>query len=328
MTALWFVAGAAALYQLVVLTVVVLGWRNPRVPHRRDPGSLGLAFATVRIPTAGGKALHGWWIPSGAAAAPCVILVHGWGRNVERMLPYVAMLHPAGFDLLAFDARHHGSSDRDGYASMPKFSEDIRAAVDWLATRGGGTGPVAVGVLGLSVGGSAAIHAASCEPRIAAVATVGAFADPRDPRATIGRYWWVLGPGLPLAFRFVEWRVGLRFRSVASERVIARARASFLLIHGTEDVVVPVAHAHRLATAAGATARTWILPGRGHSDPHRDGAMAPTLAAFFGDVLAAAQEGGQREEPAAGARGPEGQPSESGSDGGAPPSSGGRTARK
>jgi uncharacterized protein len=285
MTALLFVVGAATLYQVAVLAVVVLGWRNPRVPHRRDPGSLGLAFATVRIPTAGGKALHGWWIPSGAAGAPCVILVHGWGRNVERTLPYVAMLHPAGFDLLAFDARHHGSSDRDGYASMPKFSEDIRAAVDWLATRGDGTGPVSVGVLGLSVGGSAAIHAASLEPRIAAVATVGAFADPGDPRATIGRYWWVLGPGLPLAFRFVEWRVGLRFHDVAPERVIARARARYLLIHGTEDAVVPVAHAQRLASAAGAAATTWILPGRGHSDPHRDPAMAPTLGAFFGAAL-------------------------------------------
>jgi pimeloyl-ACP methyl ester carboxylesterase len=272
----------AALYQALVVLVLRLGWRNARVPHRRDPAALGVAFETVRIPTAGGKMLHGWWIPSGGPSAPCVVLVHGWGRNVERMLPYVELLHPARYDLLAFDARHHGSSDADDYATMLKFSEDIRAAVTCAI----GRGAPRVGVLGLSVGGSAAIHAASCDPRITAVATVGAFADPSDARATIGRHWWILAPGLPLAFRLTERRIGFRFRAVAPERVIGEARARFLLIHGTEDVVVPVSNARRLAAAAGAAAQTWVVPGRGHSDPHREREMAARLTSFFGEALA------------------------------------------
>jgi len=281
-TILLVLLGLAALYQVGVVLAVRRGWRNPRVPHRRDPSFLGLAFETVRIPTAGGKALHGWWIPSGTAGAPCLVLVHGWGRNVERMLPWIEMLHPEGFDLLTFDARHHGSSDEDGYGTMLKFSEDIRAAVDYAVRR---RGAAKVGVLGLSVGGSAAIHAAACEPRIAAVATVGAFADPSDPRATIGKYWWVLAPGLPLAFRLVERRIGFRFRDVAPERVIGSAHARFLLIHGSDDVVVPVSNARRLAAAGGAAVQTWIIPGRGHSDPHRESGMAARLTAFFGEAL-------------------------------------------
>ena len=281
---------AAVVYQGLVILVVAIGWRNARVPHRRNPGALGLSFETVRIPTAGGKTLHAWWIPAGGTGAaggetPCVILVHGWGRNVERMLPWVALLHPAGLDLLAFDARHHGSSDADGYASLPKFSEDIRSAADWVVRRRDGAPPRGIGVLGLSVGGSAAIHAAAHDRRLAAVATVGAFADAADPRATVGRYWWLLAPGLPLAFRLIEHRVGLRFRSVAPVAVIARSRARFLLIHGADDTVVPVANAAALAAAAGARARTWILPGRGRSDPHREKAMAATLAAFFAEAL-------------------------------------------
>jgi pimeloyl-ACP methyl ester carboxylesterase len=280
------VVGVAVVYQVAVLVAVTLGWRNRRARHRRDPGSLGLAFESIRFPTLGGKKLHGWWIPSGTSGGPCLILLHGWGRNVERVLPYVEMLHPAGYDLLAFDARHHGSSDADGYASMPKFSEDVRAAVDEVARRRGAErGTVAVGVLGLSVGGSAAIHAAAHDPRIVAVATVGAFADPTDARATIGPHWWLLAPGLPLAFWYVERRTGIRFRRVAPERVIGEARARFLLIHGADDTVVPVAHAHRLAAAAGAAARTWILPGRGHSDTHLEGGMADTLAGFFRATL-------------------------------------------
>jgi len=277
--------GAAVVYQVAVIVTVTLGWRNRRAPHRRDPGSLGLWFETVRIPTAAARTLHGWWIPSGAVAAPCLILVHGWGRNAERMLPYVEMLHPAGYDLLAFDARHHGSSDGDGYASMPKFSEDIRAAVDYVAGRRGDD--TRVGVLGLSIGGSAAIHAAAHDPRIVAVATVGAFSDASDARATVGPYWWVLAPGLPLAFWLFERRIGLRFRDISPENLIAGARARFLLIHGAEDTVIPVAHAQRLAAAAGASARAWIIPGRGHSDPHLESGMVTTLAAFFGETLGA-----------------------------------------
>jgi pimeloyl-ACP methyl ester carboxylesterase len=280
------VVGIAVVYQVAVLLAVTLGWRNRRMRHRRDPGSLGLSFEAVGIPTANARTLHGWWIPSGTAAAPCVILVHGWGRNVERVLPYVEMLHPALFDLLAFDARHHGSSDGDAYASMPKFSEDIRAAVDYVVMRrGAAAGRSDVGVLGLSVGGSAAIHAAAHDPRIAAVVTVGAFADPADARATIGPHWWLLAPGLPLVFWLFERRIGMKFREISPEKVIARARARFLLIHGTEDAVVPVAHVRRLVAAAGASARTWIIPGRGHSDPHLESGMAATLAGFFGEAL-------------------------------------------
>ncbi len=283
MNVVLLVAGVAVLFQAAVLVLITVGWRNPRVRHRRDPSSLGVDFEEIRVPAVGGKTLYGWWIPCGTSGAPVVILVHGWGRNVQRMLPYVKMLQPAGFDLLAFDARHHGSSDEDGYASMPKFAEDIVSAVDWAERRRGSE--VRIGVLGLSVGGSAAILASSRDDRIAAVATVGAFAEPRDPRATLGRFWWILGPGLPLAFRFVEWRMGLRFKSFAPENVIGRSRCPFLLIHGTEDSVIPLRHARRLAAAAGASARLWIIPGRDHSDPHLEPAMADTLAAFFRDNL-------------------------------------------
>ena len=289
MTWLLIAAGVLVLYQAAVVLMVRLGWRIPRVPHRRDPSALGMAFETIRFGTARGKSLHGWWIPAGtpetagATPAPCLVLMHGWGRNVERMLPWIELLHPAGFDLLAFDARHHGSSDADAFASMVKFSEDIRAAVD-VAVRRRGAGKGEVGVLGLSVGGSAAIHAAAHDRRIAAVATVGAFADPSEPRVLLGRRWWILAPGIPLAFRLAERRVGFRVREVAPERLIGKARARFLVIHGADDVVIPASHARRLA-AASAAARAWVIPGRGHSDPHREPAMAATLTTFFGAAL-------------------------------------------
>lgn len=277
--------GAFILYQVVVIVLTTVLWRNRRVPSQRTPESLGVPFSDVRFPTANGRTLHGWWIPCDQTPRPTLILVHGWGRNAERMLPYIAILRPMGYHLLAFDARHHGASDRDGHASMKKFSEDIRAALDMLAGQPA-VDADRVGVLGLSVGGSAAIHAAANEPRLRAVVTVGAFAHPREAMLEMGfgKFW--LAPAMPLVFRFMEWRVGARFDDLAPERQITRVAGRVLLIHGERDTVVPASDAHRLARAAQGHAEVWVLPGRGHSDVHLEPALRARLEGFFAATLA------------------------------------------
>jgi pimeloyl-ACP methyl ester carboxylesterase len=286
MTWLLVAVGAALAYELVALVLTVVVWRNPRVAATRTPASLAVPFEDVSFPTANTRTLHGWWMPGGTTRRAAVVLVHGWGRNVERMLPYIAILRPLGFHLLAFDARNHGASERDGHASMKKFSEDIRAAVAFLAARRD-VDSERLGVLGLSIGGSAAIHAAAREPRIRAVITVGAFAHPRDAMLEMGFGGFWLAPARPLLFRFMEWRVGATFDDLAPERQIARSGQRMLVIHGEGDAVVPVAHAHRLAHAAGGRADLFVLPGRGHSDIHLDPDVPPRLTAFLAKALAA-----------------------------------------
>jgi len=271
---------AAAVYQLGVIAALWVLWRNPRVAPGRTPAELGVPFADQRIPTRRGRSLHAWWMPAEGRPAPLLVLVHGWGRNVERMLPHVALLRPLGFHLLAIDARNHGLSDGDGHASMLKFSEDIRAAIDAAAARPEVDGQ-RIGVLGLSVGGSGAIHAAAHDGRIRAVVTAGAFADPRDAMVTMGRWSWLARPALPLAFKVMEWRIGARLAEIAPEAVIARSPARFLIVHGEDDAVVPVAHGRRLAVAAGGRAELWSMPGRGHSDVHLEPGFADRLRGFL-----------------------------------------------
>ncbi|HHQ48520.1 MAG TPA: alpha/beta fold hydrolase [Acidobacteria bacterium] len=281
-----WVLGPLAVIALLAVgfsALVSRAYRTPQGPHDRTPADLGLDFEPIRFPTAGGLSLHGWWIPGDGAAAPTVILVHGWSRSAERMLPFLRPLHRAGYHLLALDARCHGLSACDGNANMLKFSEDIRAAVSEAIRRGADPGRLAV--LGHSVGGAGTIHAAANDRRIRAVVTVGAFAHPRDMTLLDLSRRHVPAPLARLILASVERSVGVPLDEIAPENVISRIEAPVLLVHGEEDEIVPVEHARRLARAAGPTARLLVLPARGHSDCDEDPAFWPAVEEHLGAVL-------------------------------------------
>ena len=224
----------------------------PRVTERSSPASEGLDFETVWIPTANDKRLHAWLIPAPPAVrpSPAVIILHGWGGNAQMMLPIAAPLHHAGFASLLVDARCHGRSDGDTFASLPRFAEDVNHAFDWLAQRPG-IDSRRIALLGHSVGAGAVLFAAANRHDVLAVVSVSAFAHPRDmmqrwmaPRripAAVGRY----------VLRYVQHTIGHRFDDIAPERSIARLDCPVLLVHGEQDTVVPVADAHRLHAARG-----------------------------------------------------------------------------
>ncbi len=263
------------------LVLIRRHYRTPQVPHRRTPAAVEVPFEELRFPTSGDRTLYGWWMPAGSPqTAATLVLVHGWGRNVGRMLPFIGPLHRAGFSLLAFDARSHGSSDPDGTATMLMFSEDVRAALDEAERRGADHSRL--GALGLSVGGAAAIHAAAHDPRLRVVATVGAFADPGELMAAELRARRVPGLLISAALRYVEHEVGARLVEIAPENQIRRTTASILLVHGEADATVPAEHARRLAAAGGVGVRLLLLPGRGHSDCNRDPLFWPAILDLFG----------------------------------------------
>ena len=101
--------------------------------------------------------------------------------------------------------------------------------------------------------------------------------------------------GLPAPLRrlllgFMRWRYGLDFERIAPVNNIRRATAAFLLIHGQEDDVVPLAHAQALLENAPAgRASLWLVPGKGHSDCCTHPEFWERVLAFLRENLAAAQ---------------------------------------
>jgi len=245
-------------------------YRYHKKPHETTPAAHDIPFEEIRIPTANNRKLYGWWIPANHGSSrsnSTMILAHGWGRNLERMMPYVMRLHPLGYNLVAFDLRSHGSSDQDTYPNMLKFSEDILATVDFLSA----TDPqrtVNIGVVGLSVGGGAAIHAAAKDERIGVAVTIGAIAHPADVmRTEFGKRHLPYFPVGWLMLMYLQLRTGVNFGRIAPVNVIPTATAKIFLIHGDRDMVVPVEEGKRLLRAGNPdSVQLWAVPDKGHSD--------------------------------------------------------------
>lgn len=251
-----------------------------RVPERALPDDLGLDFREVRIATARGRRLFGWWLPAGAPGpAPAVALLHGWGGNAETLLPLAGPLRQAGFAVLLFAARCHGRSDADSFASLPRFAEDLGHALDWLK-RQPEVDPDRLAAVGHSVGAGAVLLTAARRADLAAVASIAAFA---HPRAMMRRF--LAAKRVPyrpfgwLILRYVEQVIGHRFDAIAPVNTIRAIRCPVLLAHGADDRTVPVAEAHAIhAARAGDHVVLKILPGSHDQFADLDQAAAELVA--------------------------------------------------
>ncbi len=277
-------------------------WCKPkrRLPIK-TPADYGLPFQVAQF-NSKGVPIKGWFIPAASTLSrqPAVVLAHSWSMNAREMLPLGRLLHDAGFAVLAYDARGHGASGEDGPITVLKLAEDITAGVEHLQTNSD-IDRERLGVLGQSIGGSAAIVAASIEPRIRAVVSCSAFADPvtltRNYLAGLRVPTW---PFTWLICRFIERWLGTAMKDVAPKNRIGQVMASILLIHGGLDRFVPPSEMELLYTHA-PRERTdhLLLPNRGHLDSLRDPESGRAIVAFFRRALSASNHrngGGATEE--------------------------------
>lgn len=224
-------------------------------PPVSDPTTLGLPFEEVTVPSSGTAGLPGWWIPAeGGPAGPAVLLVHGWESARDRTLPNALVLHAAGFHVLTIDIRAHGVNPPELLPlTAGEFGLDALAGAQYLLRRPDVT---TVAVLGHSMGGIGVLLAAAAESRIRAVVAVSTPADPyRLTRQTFHLANLPIPDVIAYPLAWLTTRVflaprGHDVRSVSATEAIARYAGPVLLIHGTDDRVVPFAHLARLATRA------------------------------------------------------------------------------
>ena len=210
----------------------------------------------VMVPTAGGSiaTLH---LPNPRAAIT-VLYAHGNAEDLGHVAPWLEELRRAGFAVLAFDYRGYGLST-GGPASAAGATSDMEAvyhhAVNTLKI------PSSRLVLyGRSVGSGPATDLAA--------------------RVPIGGL--VLESAFVSAFRVLTKVSLLPFDRFHNLRHIRRVHVPVLVVHGTDDEVIPVSHGRRLYEAAGEPKQALWIDGAHHNDvPFVAGTRYwSTLAAF------------------------------------------------
>ena len=207
--------------------------------------------------------------------APAVVMCHGFtGMRIEAHFLFVKAaraLCAAGMNVLRFDFRGSGESD-GGFEEMTIEGEIADALAALERVRAEPTvDPDRVALLGLSLGGLVAACAAARDQSVSALVLWAAVADlmgvfgKRGDRDEVEERLARDG--------FVEWgahRIGRGFfddcRRVDPLAEVAGYRGPALVVHGSEDGSVPVAHARMYMDAlAGTDATSYIVQGADHT---------------------------------------------------------------
>jgi uncharacterized protein len=198
-------------------------------------------FEDLTIPTEDGERLHGWWIPAAAPTIGHVLLCHGNAGNVGDRVLHAGLLSAAGFDVLLFDYRGYGRSS--GRPSEHGTYLDARAARAMLPE----SAPVLY--LGESLGGAIALELAVDLPP-AGLILQSTFTGVRAMARL--HYAFIPRALVPDAY--------------PSLRIIPRLRAPLLVMHGSDDSIVPLMDGEALFEAAPEPKRIEVLAGAGHND--------------------------------------------------------------
>jgi len=217
-------------------------------------------------------------------ARPGLILCHGFPA-AEMGAPQAGATYPqladwlaaeANWTVLAFNFRGAGSSA--GQFSLRGWMADLRAAVNWMRSDQEVSG---VWMAGFRDGGSLALCLAGEDPDIKGVAALAARVDferwANDPRRFLEQARRV---GVITERSFPPdpdaWSRELReLRPLSAASAIPPR--PFLVVHGTEDTVVPIVEARALVDAADNQVEFRVLNGAGHHLRHDPRAVAILL---------------------------------------------------
>lgn len=253
-------------------------------PEARELPYTGLFFDSLD-----GTRLHGWFFPAAPATGDpstsislrpaTIIQFHGNAENITSHHRSVTWLARAGYNVFVFDYRGYGASA--GRPSRAGVQDDAVAAIRYVRSRPD-VDPNRLVLFGQSIGGAIAIAAAAAAPDgVRAVIAESAFASYRAiAREKLGQLWltWPL-----------QWPLGFLVSDDHSpvEAIARLAPIPVLLVHATDDPIVPFHHSETLLAAAREPKTLWAVFGDGHIAAFtRYGAVyRPALLTYLRGVL-------------------------------------------
>jgi pimeloyl-ACP methyl ester carboxylesterase len=199
---------------------------------------------------------------------PAYLYLHGLGsvRAGEKSGSLLAHARANGRAFVRIDLRGHGeSSGRIGHVTIGELAADVGHVLERLGTAvvvGSSLGAL-VGALATAARPRHVMALALLAPALGLVATLAQRLDP------LGRMWTSEGMG----FR-VDPRVLADASTIDEAALPARIAVPTLVVHGSDDEVIPARAAERFFAALAAPHKElWIVPG----GDHRLAAAAPLV---------------------------------------------------
>ena len=211
------------------------------------PDQIGLDHEEVWLDTADGGQVHGWYVVPEEEPRAHLLFSHGNAGNISGRLWVAQALVERDMAVLMYDYRGYGKSP--GEPSEAGLYADGEAAYAWLVQRAGD--PARVVLYGRSLGGAVSWELAHRHPEVAGIVTDSSFTSMPDMASRL----------IPLPF------IGTLMRTeMNNRRRVTQVTVPKLLLHGTDDELIPFAMGQELADRAAPPVQFVPIEGAGHND--------------------------------------------------------------
>ncbi len=226
------------------------------------------------------------YLPAGQVPYPTLCICHGIPARIpdptDRGYPLLAeMICHEGFAVFIFNFRGTGASG--GNFDIRGWTRDLKAAIDYLWALPE-VDRFHLSLLGFSGGAAVSVYVAAQDKRVSSLVTCACpaeftlFTETDDSQSVIDHFrsiGVIRDEDFPRSNE--EWLGGFKLISPINY-VAGIAPRPLLLVHGDEDEVVDVGHAHRLYHRAREPRQIIIIDGAGHRLRQNDRAMAAVIS--------------------------------------------------
>ncbi len=258
-----------SLISFVIGVLLIAWWAGGTLIAPRLMSAYGLppdlTGRPVEFPSLSGATLRGWFLP-GNPGKGVLLLMHGIRATRLQMLDRAYFLRRAGYGILLFDFQAHGESTGSQITFGGLEGKDAQSAHLFLRKI---APDEKVGVIGVSLGGAAAVLA---DPPLAVAAMALESVYSTLDQAIANRLVMRLGPWgnllSPLFTLQIRPRLGFEANLLNPLAAIPKIIAPKLILSGREDRHTTKEETVRLYQAALPPKELWIIPKAGHIDLH------------------------------------------------------------